>query len=98
MWTSVSPWIQVARHGDAAFVSATIAQLLPNVLRVQEPPDRDFALVAKRALTYLKYIVFPKADLPVVLAGIQEGLRDEQWHARAATLKFLQVGWCRLTL
>jgi proteasome activator subunit 4 len=83
--------IQLAKHGDAAHVAAHIALLLPAVLRVQEPPDRDFALVAKRTLTYLKYIVFPRDTLGVVVAGLLEGLRDPQWHARAASLKFTQA-------
>ena len=50
----------------------------------QEAPDRDFALVAKRALTYLKYIVYPRAELPAVVAGIRVGLADAHWHARAS--------------
>jgi proteasome activator subunit 4 len=83
--------IQLAKHGDAAHVAGDIALLLPTVLRVQEPPDRDFALVAKRTLTYLKYIIFPREVLAVVVAGLLEGLRDAQWHARAASLKFLQA-------
>ena len=83
--------IQLAKHGDAAHVAGDIALLLPTVLRVQEPPDRDFALVAKRTLTYLKYIIFPRENLAVVVAGLLEGLRDAQWHARAASLKFLQA-------
>jgi len=59
---------------------------------VQECPDREFALVAKRTLTYIKYLVFPRAHLALVVAGTLEGMRDgHQWHARAAALKFCQA-------
>ena len=83
--------IQLCKHGDAAYVPDGVARLLPAVLRTQEPPDRDFALVSKRCLTYLKYIVFPRRCQGVVLEGILAGLRDPQWHARAASLKFAQA-------
>ena len=55
--------IQLAKHGGVAFVSGAVAAALPFVLRVQECPDREFALVAKRTLTYIKYLVFPRAHL-----------------------------------
>ena len=48
-------------------------------------------LSAKRTLTYLKYILFPTADIAAVVAGLLEGLADAQWHCRAASLKFLQA-------
>ena len=83
--------IQLCKHGDAAYVPDGVARLLPAVLRTQEPPDRDFALVSKRCLTYLKYIVFPRRCQGVVLEGVLAGLRDPQWHARAASLKFAQA-------
>ena len=84
--------IQLAKHGGVAFVSGAVAAALPFVLRVQECPDREFALVAKRTLTYIKYLVFPRAHLGVVVAGTLEGMRDgHQWHARAAALKFCQA-------
>ena len=83
--------IQLCKHGDAAYVPDGVARLIPAVLRTQEPPDRDFALVSKRCLTYLKYIVFPRRCLGVVLEGVLAGLRDPQWHARAASLKFAQA-------
>ena len=83
--------IQLAKHGDATWVLGDIARLLPTILRVQEVPDRDFALVAKRTLTYIKYLVFPREHLGVLVTGILEGLGDSQWHARAASLKFLQA-------
>ena len=84
--------IQLAKHGGVAFVSGAVAAALPFILRVQECPDREFALVAKRTLTYIKYLVFPRAHLGVVVAGTLEGMRDgHQWHARAAALKFCQA-------
>ena len=83
--------IQLCKHGDAAYVPDGVARLLPAVLRTQEPPDRDFALVSKRCLTYLKYIVFPRRCQGVVLEGVLAGLGDPQWHARAASLKFAQA-------
>ena len=83
--------IQLCKHGDAAYVPDGVARLLPAVLRTQEPPDRDFALVSKRCLTYLKYVVFPRRCQGVVLEGVLAGLRDPQWHARAASLKFAQA-------
>ena len=84
--------IQLAKHGGGANVFGSIAKMLPFVLRVQECPDREFALVAKRTLTYLKYLVFPRRHLAAAVAGTLEGMRDSsQWHARAAGLKFCQA-------
>ena len=83
--------IQLAKHGGGADVFGAVA-VLPFVLRVQECPDREFALVAKRTLTYLKYLVFPRRHLAAAVAGTLEGMRDSsQWHARAAGLKFCQA-------
>lgn len=84
--------IQLAKHGGVANVAGAVAKMLPFVLRVQECPDREFALVAKRTLTYLKYLVFPRRHLARAVAGTLEGMRDSgQWHARAAGLKFCQA-------
>ena len=85
--------IQLAKGGDAGSVAVAsrLASLLPSALRAQEAPDRDFALVAKRALTHLKYVVFPGEAIAGVVRGIHEGLSDAQWHARAAALKFTQA-------
>ena len=84
--------IQLAKHGGVANVAGSVAKKLPFVLKVQECPDREFALVAKRTLTYLKYLVFPRRHLAAAVAGTLEGMRDSsQWHARAAGLKFCQA-------
>ena len=86
--------IQLAKHGDVAgdLVATAAARLLPSVLRAQETPDRDFALVAKRTITYLKYIVFLNKDvLCVAVQGVLDGLKDANWHTRLATLKFAQA-------
>lgn len=85
--------IQLAKHGDIACPAASdvVARCIPAILRVQETPDRDFALVAKRALTYLKYAVFPPARVAAAARGVLLGLRDDNWHARAAALKFAQA-------
>ena len=84
--------IQLAKHGGVANVAGSVAKMLPFVLKVQECPDREFALVAKRTLTYLKYLVFPRRHLAAAVAGTLEGMRDSsQWHARAAGLKFCQA-------
>ena len=69
--------IQLAKHGGGANVFGSIAKMLPFVLRVQECPDREFALVAKRTLTYLKYLVFPRRHLAA--AGGHAG-DPPQWH------------------
>jgi proteasome activator subunit 4 len=68
-----------------------VARCIPAILRAQETPDRDFALVAKRALTYLKYVVFPVGQVGLAARGALLGLRDDNWHARAAALKFAQA-------
>ena len=82
--------IQLAKHGDVACPAASdvVARCIPAILR--EAPDRDFALVAKRALTYLKYVVFPPA---LLFGGARRalGLQDDNWHARAAALKFREA-------
>lgn len=94
--------VQLAKHGDASFAPLGVARLLPHILRAQEAPDRDFALVAKRALAHLKYLVFDRSirsfdragggsSLPLLLEGVLEGARDPQWHARLAALKFMQA-------
>ena len=85
--------IQLAKHGDIACPAASdvVARCIPAILRAQETPDRDFALVAKRALTYLKYVVFPPASVAEAARGVLVGLRDDNWHARAAALKFAQA-------
>ena len=85
--------IQLAKHGDVACPAASdvVARCIPAILRAQEAPDRDFALVAKRALTYLKYVVFPPARCRLAARGVLLGLQDDNWHARAAALKFAQA-------
>ena len=85
--------IQLAKHGDVACPAASdvVARCIPAILRAQEAPDRDFALVAKRALTYLKYVVFPPARCCLAARGVLLGLQDDNWHARAAALKFAQA-------
>ena len=86
--------IQLAKHGEVAglAVSAYLADILPTVLRAQETPDRDFSLVAKRCLTYLKYHVFSDLRaLDKAVSAIVVGLSDENWHARAAALKLTQA-------
>ena len=85
--------IQLAKHGEIAcpVASEVVARCIPAILRAQETPDRDFALVAKRALTYLKYVVFPVGQVGLAARGALLGLRDDNWHARAAALKFAQA-------
>ena len=87
--------VQLAKHGDASFAPLGVARLLPHSLRAQEAPDADFALVAKRALAHLKYLVFDRSirsfdragggsSLPLLLKGVLEGARDPRGTTRVS--------------
>lgn len=83
--------ISAVKSGDAAALSSTIVPLLHPIMAVQEVSDQDFALLAKQALAYLKYLPLPSSALPGAAGEIVAAAGVANWHTRAAALVFLQA-------
>ena len=81
--------LAACKSGDVAHLLPSAGALLSPVLAVVETPDKDFSLVAKSALAYLKHVPFPVRHLPSVAASLKEGAASAGWHTRAAALAFL---------
>lgn len=83
--------ISAVKSGDAAGLAPTIVPLLHPIMAVQEVSDQDFALLAKQALAYLKYLPLPGSSLPGTAREIVAACGAANWHTRAAALVFLQA-------
>jgi len=81
----------IVRHGDANVVSNRASTILRSALRTAESKDKDFAMLAKLTSAYLKYVQFGDDELRMLTEMLALTSEDENWHTRAAALRFTQA-------
>ena len=84
-------YLELCRRGDIPAVASSAPLIVRAALRTTESKDKDFALVAKLTVAYLKYPRFEVAELHAFTAILQVTLQDENWHTRAAALRYIQA-------
>jgi proteasome activator subunit 4 len=84
-------FLELVRRGDALTVEPSIPLILRAALRTAESKDKDFAMVSKLTIAYLKYLNFEKVELRAFTEVLGETTRDDNWHTRAATLRYIQA-------
>jgi proteasome activator subunit 4 len=84
-------FLELVRRGDALAVEHSIPLILRAALRTAESKDKDFAMVSKLTIAYLKYLNVERAELRAFTEILCETMHDENWHTRAATLRYIQA-------
>jgi len=83
-------FLELVRRGDVSKAIRSIPIVLRAALRTAETKDKDFSMVSKLTGAYLKYLYFEHAELKVVVDTLRATMTDENWHTRAATLRYVQ--------
>ena len=83
-------FLELVRRGDVSKTIRSVPIVLRAALRTAETKDKDFSLVSKLTGAYLKYLYFEREELKVLVEMLQATMTDENWHTRAATLRYVQ--------
>mmetsp|Transcript_9211 Transcript_9211/g.30419 ORF Transcript_9211/g.30419 Transcript_9211/m.30419 type:complete len:1774 (+) Transcript_9211:120-5441(+) len=83
--------LELVRRGDGAAIAPSASAILRAALRTAESKDKDFAMIAKLTVAYLKYVRFEDDVLRQLTHMLIATLHDTNWHTRAATLRFIQA-------
>lgn len=83
--------LELVRRGDGAAIASSVPLILSAALRTAESKDKDFAMVAKLTVAYLKYLRFDGDVLRTLTRTLCATLQDSNWHTRAASLRFIQA-------
>jgi len=84
-------FLELCRRGDIPEVASCAPLIVRAALRTTESKDKDFAMVAKLTSAYLKYPRFAVVELHSFTSILQMTLQDENWHTRAAALRYIQA-------
>eukprot|EP00250_Pteridium_aquilinum_P007746 c17405_g1_i1 orf=311-5854(-) len=82
--------ISTLKSGRSMTLMNVIIELLQPVLSLQETSHKDLSSLAKVALQFLKFQVFPTTHLSKAVSALLAAANDSNWHTRVASLSFLQ--------
>lgn len=82
--------ISAMKSGRSIMLMNIIVELLQPILSLQETSHKDLSSLAKVALQFFKFQVFPTAQLPRAISALLSAANDSNWHTRIASLSFLQ--------
>lgn len=82
--------ISTMKAGRSMALMNVIIELLQPVLSLQETAHKDLSSLAKVALQFLKFQIFPASHISNAVSALLAAANDSNWHTRVASLSFLQ--------
>lgn len=82
--------VAAIRSGREHSLMNAVVGLIFSALSLQETSEKALSAVAKTAMRYIQWQLFPLSHLPQVVEVALAAANDSNWHTRVAFLTFLQ--------